>query len=486
MPTEIQTHFNRSLRTKTCASQLFGSWMVEPKWFAQAIEAVRSGKLKPRASEGDEDDEKRKPLTVAELDDDYAEDEEKGYKIVNVGGRPLAVICIEGTMLKYRSSFGGCSTVEVRRAVRAAKNDRMVHGIMLYIDSPGGSCSGTSDLAADVVAAAGTKPLYAYFANMGASAAYWVGSQADAVWGNEIALVGSIGTYCVLEDDTQLNEEIGIKLTVVSTGPFKGLGADGKVTDQLISDVQREIDDLNERFLVAVAAGREMEMTKVRALADGRVHVGEKAVQEGLVDVIGTFDAALQALSQEKPKMITKDQFDAYAAEHPDAVQPFVKQGHEAGQKAERIASSERIKTVRAACPGRADLALDLLEAGKSADDAKIAVGALDREKAAIETATKSQTDALAAAKAENERLKAELGTQGALPLAGAAKKENEKQAQTPPLADGSDPEAQAKAEWAKMPADQKSSWRDEKTFVSARKAELQGLTQRAAGRSAN
>jgi ClpP class serine protease len=60
-----------------------------------------------------------------------------------------------------------------------------------------------------------------------------------------------------------------------------------------------------------------MDMEKVRALADGRVHVGEKAVQEGLVDVVGTFDAALQALSQEKPKMITviSDQFDAYAAE---------------------------------------------------------------------------------------------------------------------------------------------------------------------------
>ena len=90
------------------------------------------------------------------------------------------------------------------------------------------------------------------------------GSQAEAVWANEIAMVGSIGTYCVLQDDTKMQDAIGIKLTVVSTGAYKGLGADGKVSDQLISDVQREVNDLNERFLVAVAAGRKMEDSRIR------------------------------------------------------------------------------------------------------------------------------------------------------------------------------------------------------------------------------
>jgi methylphosphotriester-DNA--protein-cysteine methyltransferase len=58
---EIRTGFNPTLRAKTCAAQLFGSWMIEPKWFAQAIEAVRSGKLKPAVASDDDDEEKEKP-----------------------------------------------------------------------------------------------------------------------------------------------------------------------------------------------------------------------------------------------------------------------------------------------------------------------------------------------------------------------------------------------------------------------------------------
>jgi ClpP class serine protease len=155
---------------------------------------------------------------------------------------------------------------------------------------------------------------------MGASAAYWVGSQADGSGATRSRWSDRSARTACSRTTRKLQEEIGIKLTVVSTGPFKGLGADGKVTDQLVSDVQREIDDLNERFLVAVAAGRGMEMEGPRAGRRACSRRG-KAVQEGLVDVVGTFDAAMQALSQEKPKMITRDQFDAYAAEHPDAAE---------------------------------------------------------------------------------------------------------------------------------------------------------------------
>jgi ClpP class serine protease len=267
-------------------------------------------------------------------------------------------------MLKYRSSFGGCSTVEVRRAVRAAKQrphgrrDHALHRLARR------SCSGTSDLAATSRGGEG-KPLYAFFANMGASAAYWVGSQADRSGGTRSRWSDrSARTAC--SRTTPSEEEIGIKLTVVSTGPFKGLGADGKVTEQLVSDVQREIDDLNERFLVAVAAGRGMDDgPKVRALADGRVHVGEKAVQEGLVDVVGTFDAAMQALSQEKPKMITRDQFDAYAAEHPEPWQPFVEAGEDRLGKAEAHQEEiARLKAVEAPRPGARKLAIKQFKAG--------------------------------------------------------------------------------------------------------------------------
>jgi ClpP class serine protease len=56
---------------------------------------------------------------------------------------------------------------------------------------------------------------------------------------NVTAMIGSIGTYTILEDDTGYQDQWGFKYKVVSTGTYKGLGADGKVTDELVADVQR-------------------------------------------------------------------------------------------------------------------------------------------------------------------------------------------------------------------------------------------------------
>ena len=304
------------MNTKSCAAQHFGPWMVDHKWFTQAVEAVRSGQWKPKQSKDEGGDEKKLPL-VAEIGDEYGTDDECGYEIRN----GVAIIEIVGHMTRYGSSFGGCSTIEVRRAVRNAANDRFVKQILLYIDSPGGTCAGTSDLGKDVLAASKVKPTWAFIANCGASAAYWVASQTSKIWCNDTAMVGSIGTYAMLMDDTKWQEEIGIKYTLVSTGKYKGLGADGKVSAELTSDVQREVDELNEPFLMSVAAGRGMDDTEVRALADGRVHVGDNAKSLGLVDEVGTLDQALEALINEESFMVNYDQFKAYAKEHPDHLQ---------------------------------------------------------------------------------------------------------------------------------------------------------------------
>jgi signal peptide peptidase SppA len=230
----------------------------------------------------------------------------------------VAVICIQGQMTKGRSSFGGCCIVDTRRAVRKAVADPNVKSIMLYIDSPGGTVAGTADLAADVAEADKTKPVYAYIDDLGASAAYWVACQSRHIYSNTTAMVGSIGTYTVLEDSTAADAQTGLKYEVISTGMFKGLGADGAVTDALRQDVQRLIDDTNSHFLAAVADGRGFSDKQVRELADGRVHVGDKAKELGLIDEVASLDAAMQAIQTETYKM-NASQFATFAAENPDA-----------------------------------------------------------------------------------------------------------------------------------------------------------------------
>lgn len=140
----------------------------------------------------------------------------------------VAVLSLSGPMTKRPQSFSdGASTVRMRRQVRQATADPDVTAIALVIDSPGGQVAGTKELADDVAAARARKPVVAYIEDLGASAAYWVAAQADAIYANETAFVGSIGTYCVVQDLSRMAANVGIEVHVLSTGPFKGAGYPG-------------------------------------------------------------------------------------------------------------------------------------------------------------------------------------------------------------------------------------------------------------------
>lgn len=216
------------------------------------------------------------------------------------GDKYLAVVSIDGPMMKYASSLsGGTSTVAIRQQLRALGRDNTVAGVLLKVFSPGGTVSGNEDLAADVRKLATQKPVHAYIEDMGASAAYWIASQAQRVSVNATGLVGSIGTYAVIEDSSGTAEALKLKVHVVRAGEFKGMGTPGTpVTEEQIAELQRTVDSLNEHFLAAVENGRKMTAKQVANLADGRVHIGQEALTLGLVDAVGSQDDALAELAK--------------------------------------------------------------------------------------------------------------------------------------------------------------------------------------------
>lgn len=216
----------------------------------------------------------------------------------------VAQLSLSGPMSKGGSPslFDGASTVALRRQVRQAANDPDVTAILLRVDSPGGEVAGTGDLAADVRAAAQHKPLYAYAEDLCASAAYWVASQSNAVYANPGARVGSIGTYLVVPDSSGLADKLGVRVHVVRAGEHKGAGVDGApVTDAHLAHFQGQVDDLNAQFVAAVRRGRNMTAEQAAALADGRVYVGAKAREAGLIDGVTSYDNVLAKLRAYKP-----------------------------------------------------------------------------------------------------------------------------------------------------------------------------------------
>ncbi len=220
------------------------------------------------------------------------------YRITSDG---MAVVEVVGAMTKYGSSMSAMEfgTIGVRRAIRAALADDMVAGILLVIDSPGGTVAGTGDLADEVAKANAVKPVTAYIEDIGASAAYWVASQAGRIVANKTAGIGSIGVYSVIRDTSARAISEGVRVHVVKSGQFKGAGAPGtEVTAEHLAEVQREINEVNTEFVRAVADGRGLPVETAEALADGRLHIAAAAVGLGLIDAVGTIDDAAAGLRE--------------------------------------------------------------------------------------------------------------------------------------------------------------------------------------------
>lgn len=230
------------------------------------------------------------------------EEERKPYRLKD----SVALIPIVGPLSKHPDLFRilGCSkqmtSPELAAAILDASLDPEAKGILLLIESPGGTVEGTYELAEAVWAARQKKPIHAFAQDQAASAAYWVGSQAHRLTTNATGRIGSIGTFAVMVDSSKAADRAGLKFHRITTAPHKGAGAPGvEITPEQLEAWQRQIDDTNAVFLAGVARGRGMSLDQVRVVADGRLHVGEASVRLGLTDAVDTYEGALEALQEQ-------------------------------------------------------------------------------------------------------------------------------------------------------------------------------------------
>jgi len=212
----------------------------------------------------------------------------------------IAVISVAGPMMKQVGSMeDGTSTVLVRRQVRAATSDKDVKGIMLLVDSPGGTIAGTADLADDIATATGKKPTSTYYQDLGASAAIWAGTQTGYQSANRTSAIGSIGVYTVVHDLSKMAEQEGVGVFVIASGKYKGLGVPGtKISEELLGELQKRVDGLAVHFVEAVARGRKLSVEAVTAIADGRTFSAEEAAALKLIDRVESLDEAMVALER--------------------------------------------------------------------------------------------------------------------------------------------------------------------------------------------
>lgn len=194
---------------------------------------------------------------------------------------------------------GGTSTEQFGAMFSEAVNSPDIGAIVLDVDSPGGTVEGVEELSARIHAARGTKPIVALANPLMASAAYWVASAADEVVSAATGRVGSIGVLAMHVDTTKMDEQAGIKRTIIKSGEFKGEGSPHEaLTDAARMHMQSIAEEYGDMFVRAVARNRNASLTAVReGYGKGRVFTAQMALKAGMIDRVGTLEDVLERLA---------------------------------------------------------------------------------------------------------------------------------------------------------------------------------------------
>ncbi|HXQ95314.1 MAG TPA: signal peptide peptidase SppA [Candidatus Acidoferrales bacterium] len=201
----------------------------------------------------------------------------------------IAVVRLYGPI-----SGGGRSSTVVELAAHL-RGARRVPGVVLDIDSPGGSASASDDLYLAFERLARAKPLVAAIRGTGASGAYLAALPARRILANPNAIVGSIGVISAGPRLPRLLDRAGVTVSVRKAGRLKDMGAPWRdESDEERAKEQELIDAIYEAFVARVVAARRLPVERVRELATGEVWLGTRALALGLVDEIGDLERAVE------------------------------------------------------------------------------------------------------------------------------------------------------------------------------------------------
>jgi len=212
------------------------------------------------------------------------------------GGETIALVNIEGIITAgapAASLMGGAtsaSSVAICDRLYRAKDDPSVRGVLLRVNSPGGSAVGSDEIYRAIVAlkTAG-KPVVVSMGDLAASGGYYVSSPASYIYANGATFTGSIGVIFSMLNWEQLGKKLGLSEVTITAGAHKDIGNPWRaMTEDERQLMTAMLSDVHEQFIKAVDEGRQnLNEAQVRTLATGMVFTGQQALGNGLVDAIG-------------------------------------------------------------------------------------------------------------------------------------------------------------------------------------------------------
>ncbi len=212
----------------------------------------------------------------------------------------VAVIMAEGNIVMAGDPNTSIVGSKIAREIRKARDNDAVKAIVLRVNSPGGSITASDLIWHEVELAKKVKPVIASMGTYAASGGYYISMPCDTIVAQPNTITGSIGIFSMLFNVGDfLENKLGITHDVVSTGEYSDLiTVTRSMTPQERAIIQKGVNRGYDTFISKAAAGRGLTKERINELGGGRVWTGAQALEYELVDVLGSFDDAIEIAAE--------------------------------------------------------------------------------------------------------------------------------------------------------------------------------------------
>ena len=200
----------------------------------------------------------------------------------------IGVIEVNGIILESESTI---------KEIRTFEKNPLIKGIMIHINSPGGAVAPSQEIFSEILRVRKKKKVYASISTVAASGGYYIAVAAEKIFSNPGSLTGSIGVIIQNFNVENLMSKIGVKSQVIKSGKNKDLGSSFRsMKSEERKLLEAVISDTHEQFVQAIFSNRNIEIKKLREVADGRVFTGKQAFSMGFVDQLASFRESIDGL----------------------------------------------------------------------------------------------------------------------------------------------------------------------------------------------
>ena len=215
-------------------------------------------------------------------------------------GDAVAVIGLNGTITAGPQDYlttTGITPDRVRSLLDQAASNPSIKALVVRVNSPGGSVVASDEIYHALLAF--EKPVVISMGDTAASGGYYISCAGDHVMAHPDTLTGSIGVISQFLNVQELMEKVGVEAVVITTGPRKDIGSPFRDITEEERELWRGIlDQVYEDFVSVVVESRGLSPDTVRDLADGSIYTGQQALDLGLVDSVGTRQAAIDEAAE--------------------------------------------------------------------------------------------------------------------------------------------------------------------------------------------